>query len=108
MSYFADLVSTQLFGSNCISNLLTKNLLVLLVLLSSGVCGICHYFIIESHLIYLINLDFLIHIFICKNWGGYKCIHVHVCCTLNRFSRVQLFTTLWTAVYQAPLSIGIL
>ena len=24
MSYFADLVSTQLFGSNCISNLLTK------------------------------------------------------------------------------------
>lgn len=67
MSYFADLVSTQLFGSNCISNLLTKNLLVLLVLLSSSVCGICHYFIRESHLIYLINLDFLIHIFICKN-----------------------------------------
>ena len=24
ISYFADLVSTQLFGSNCISNLLTK------------------------------------------------------------------------------------
>ena len=27
-------------------------------------------------------------------------------CVLSRFSRVQLFTTLWTTVRQAPLSMG--
>ena len=27
-------------------------------------------------------------------------------CVLSRFSRVQLFATLWTKAYQAPLSIG--
>ena len=29
-------------------------------------------------------------------------------CTLHRFSRVQLFATLWTVAHQAPLSMGIL
>ena len=31
--------------------------------------------------------------------------HIHVC-VLSRFSRVQLFTTLWIVARQAPLSIG--
>ena len=30
---------------------------------------------------------------------------LHVC-VLSRFSRVQLFETLWTAAHQAPLSMG--
>ena len=29
-----------------------------------------------------------------------------VVCMLSRFSRVQLFATLWTAVHQVPLSMG--
>ena len=29
-------------------------------------------------------------------------------CVLSRFSRVQLFATLWTVAHQAPLSMGIL
>ena len=34
-------------------------------------------------------------------------VHLCVCvCTLNRFSRVQLFATLWTVACQAPLSVG--
>ena len=31
-----------------------------------------------------------------------------VLCVLSRFSRVQLFATLWTAAYQVPLSMGVL
>ena len=27
-------------------------------------------------------------------------------CILSRFSRVQLFVTLWTVAHQAPLSVG--
>ena len=30
----------------------------------------------------------------------------HLCCVLSRFSRVQLFVTLWTVAHQAPLSMG--
>ena len=33
-------------------------------------------------------------------------IHSYICCVLSHFSRVQLFATLWTVVYQAPLFIG--
>ena len=29
---------------------------------------------------------------------------MHACCMLSRFSRVQLFVTLWTVARQAPLS----
>ena len=31
---------------------------------------------------------------------------MRVCCLLSRFSRVRLFTTLWTVARQAPLSMG--
>ena len=31
---------------------------------------------------------------------------VYVYCVLSRFSRVQLFVTLWTVAHQAPLSMG--
>ena len=34
-----------------------------------------------------------------------SCILVHAC-VLSCFSRVQLFSTIWTAVRQAPLSVG--
>ena len=37
--------------------------------------------------------------------GGFKCFKSLVC-VLSRFSRVRLFATLWTAVHQAPLSMG--
>ena len=37
--------------------------------------------------------------------GGSKCFKSLVC-VLSRFSRVRLFATLWTAVHQAPLSMG--
>ena len=29
-----------------------------------------------------------------------------MCCVLDRFSRVRLFETPWTAAFQAPLSVG--
>ena len=38
-----------------------------------------------------------------KRQGWYVCMHV---CVLSRFSHVQLFETLWTIAYQAPLSVG--
>ena len=31
---------------------------------------------------------------------------MHHACVLSRFSRVQLFATLWTVARQAPLSVG--
>ena len=31
-------------------------------------------------------------------------VHTHPACVLSRFSRVQLFATLWTVAHQAPLS----
>ena len=93
MSYFADLVSTQLFGSNCISNCISWPR-VLLVLLSPGVCGICHHFIIESHLIYLIHLGFLIWIFIRKNGVD---ISVYSACVLHTKS-LQSCPTLYNSM----------
>ena len=32
--------------------------------------------------------------------------HCKPSCVLSRFSRVQLFVTLWTVAHQAPLSMG--
>ena len=33
-------------------------------------------------------------------------VYVVLCCVLSRFSQVQLCTTPWTVVRQAPLSVG--
>jgi len=38
-----------------------------------------------------------------KRLSWYACMHA---CVLSRFSRVQLFETLWTIACQAPLSVG--
>ena len=47
-----------------------------------------------------------------KEYGGdgtqFSILSAHLlcACVLSRFSRVQLFETLWTAAHQAPLSVG--
>ena len=61
---------------------------------SHQVCGICHHFIIESHLIYLIHLGFLIRIFICKNGVD---ISVYSACVLHTKS-LQSCPTLYNSM----------
>ena len=34
------------------------------------------------------------------------CVCVCVCVCVSRFSRVQLFVTVWTVAHQAPMSLG--
>ena len=65
----------------------------------------CHKTIAQHLYTYMIMIINFIRNTIPFNHFKALCMHV---CVLSRFSRVQLFVTLWTVACQAPLSIGIL
>ena len=63
-------------------------------------CLFLHYFMT---FIFCMSFDF---VFLELKSAFITKIPLHLCACTQSFSRVQLFATLWTVAYQAPLSIG--